>query len=397
MQDAAEGTASSPWSREVVLGLVASVATISIVGTALSLTGPLLGLVLERQGVSDALIGANTATAGIAAIATTPLVPRLTQRYGAAYLTVTAMLVSLASLVAMYLWQNVWFWFPLRFILTGAITFIFVISEFWINSLAPDGRRGLVMGIYATVLSGGFALGPAVLSVVGSAGAAAWLLSFAIFIAGLVPVWRARRTAPVIAADHKSSLWPFIFAVPIATFGVFVFGAAEQSSFAFLALYGLRLGFDESTAVNLVTLMALGGLIVLMPLGYIADMVDRRKLLLFCGLVGTAGIILLPVLADQPILRSIVLLVWGGVAAGLYTVGLTHLGARFSGGDLASANAAFIFMYAVGMLVGPATAGLAMEVWDPHGFAATLAFGFFCFSLLVVWRMIRPGADRQIA
>ncbi len=47
----------------------------------------------------------------------------------------------------------------------------------------------------------------------------------------------------------------------------------------------------------------------------------------------------------------------GGVVAGLYTVGLAHLGSRLGGADLAAANAAFIFCYSLGMLVGPQTLG----------------------------------------
>ena len=36
------------------------------------------------------------------------------------------------------------------------------------------------------------------------------------------------------------------------------------------------------------------------------------------------------------------LFVWGGVVGALYTVGLAHLGARFTGPDHSSANAAFV-------------------------------------------------------
>ena len=48
---------------------------------------------------------------------------------------------------------------------------------------------------------------------------------------------------------------------------------------------------------------------------------------------------------------------WGGSVAGLYTVGLSHLGSRLSGSDLAAANAAFVFCYAVGTVAGPQAIG----------------------------------------
>ncbi len=65
-----------------------------------------------------------------------------------------------------------WFalWFPLRFLLGAALCILFAVSEFWINAVAPPKKRGLIMGIYATALSIGAAMGPAILSLVGAQG-----------------------------------------------------------------------------------------------------------------------------------------------------------------------------------------------------------------------------------
>ncbi|MEL7429120.1 MAG: MFS transporter, partial [Pseudomonadota bacterium] len=50
----------------------AAIAAISIVGTGLGLSGPLVSLLMERDGYSSSIIGANTAVAGIAAIVAVP-------------------------------------------------------------------------------------------------------------------------------------------------------------------------------------------------------------------------------------------------------------------------------------------------------------------------------------
>jgi hypothetical protein len=78
---------------------------------------------------------------------------------------------------------------------------------------------------------------------------------------------------------------------------------------------------------------------------------------------------------------------WGGVIGSLYTVGLAHLSSRFTGANLASANAAFIFCYSLGGLSGPAVIGAAMDIWDPHGFAAALGLFFLAYLGLVVGRI----------
>jgi len=52
---------------------------------------------------------------------------------------------------------------------------------------------------------------------------------------------------------------------------------------------------------------------------------------------------------------------------GIYSIGLTMLGQRFQGEILPSANARFILLYCLGLLIGPAGEGVALDAWNPHG------------------------------
>src|SRR5690554_5501846 len=101
----------------------------------------------------------------------------------------------------------------------------------------------------------------------------------------------------------------------------------------------------------------LGNLLFAVPIDLIADRVNRTFLLAMCSLRGFTGAALLPLIIDMPATAFAVMFLWGGLAARLYTVGLTQIGARFSGADLAAANALFVMLYSFGMLVGPAAAG----------------------------------------
>ena len=72
------------------------------------------------------------------------------------------------AFVGFYFAPAFWMWFPLRVVLHVALTILFILSEFWISTSAPPHRRGFVLGIYATVLSLGFAAGPWLFSQIGS-------------------------------------------------------------------------------------------------------------------------------------------------------------------------------------------------------------------------------------
>ena len=85
---------------------------------------------------------------------------------------------------------------------------------------------------------------------------------------------------------------------------------------------------------------------------------------------------------------------WGGAVAALYTVGLAHLGAQLTGRELASANAAFVLCYGLGMLLGPQAIGVGLDLLGPPGFGYTIAIFFGLYLALVLSRLAR-GPSRS--
>lgn len=372
--------------------LVAAFSAVAAVGIALGLGLPLLALIMEKRGIAPTLIGVNSAMAGIAAMAAAPFTTRLAHRLGTSTTMIVAILFAAVSSLGFYYVENFWLWFPLRLVFHGAITMIFVLSEFWINAAAPPRRRGLVLGIYATVLSLGFAMGPLLFSALGSEGALPFVAGAAIILAAAVPILFARHENAVIDRKPEQHFLRYVFLVPTATAAAFIFGAVEVGGLSLLPIYATRAGFTEAQAALLLTMMGLGNVIFQIPLGMLSDRLgDRRRLLTGMALIGFVGALALPVLASGWLTMAALLLFWGGCVAGLYTVGLSHLGARLHGADLAAANAAFIFCYAVGTVAGPQAMGAAMDVAGNDGFAWSIACFFGAYLMLSLVRMVfRP-------
>lgn len=383
----------APPERVDRFALAAVISGITGVGLALSLSLPLLSVVLEERGISPSLIGVNTATAGVASILCLPFVTGLAKRFGTARIIIASFVTMAATLLAFYYTEPFALWFPLRFIYSAAITFIFALTEFWINSLAPSRRRGLIVGIYTAFLSGGIALGPLILALVGTEGLAPFLIGSAALLLAAVPVIVVRRNEPDLPSGGRRNLMRFVFVAPLAVLAALVFGAVESGGTAILPLYGTALGYSHEQAVILVSAIAAGNVLSQIPIGYLADRVNRRALLVACALVGVTGAASLPLVATHFGALLAVLFVTGGIVAGLYTIGLTHLGSRFSGAELASANAAFVMMYAVGMLVGPVALGTGLELAPPHGFAFAIALIFALYVGLAALRIGRSGFE----
>lgn len=372
-----------------VASIAAAIGAISVVGLGLALSIPLLAIELNDRGISSTWIGINTAIGGVATIVTAPFLPTLVRRIGVGPLLMGAILSAALSLLAFKVTDSFLLWFPLRFIFGAALCVLFVVSEFWINAAAPNNRRGLVIGIYATVLSAGFAGGPAILSIVGTHGWAPYLCGAVFFALAAIPVMIGAASAPAIEKDSSRGVLSLLRIAPAATLAAFVFGAFETGLINFLPLYGLRRGLVEGEAAILLTVAELGNVFLQLPLGLLSDRFDRRKLLLLCATLGLGGSFLLPYLAIDSWGMWVTVFIVTGLVSGLYTVGLALLGARFDGAALATANAAFVMLYSLGLTFGPTVVGAGMQAIDPHGFAWTLCAFLVIYVVVVagqIWR-----------
>lgn len=374
-------------------GIAVAIVSITAVGLGISLAIPLLSLTLERRGVPAGWIGINAAFFGLASMLATPFVPRLAARFGTKPALAASVLAGAATLPFFYLIDAFWVWFLLRLISGTAVAVTFVLSEFWIAAAAPQARRGLVMGIYATSLSVGLALGPAVLVVTGTEGILPFLAGAGVIGFAAVPVLVARVSSPTIDGHARGAFARFLVLAPAATAAALVVGLAESGSFALLPVYGSRLGHPAETVILFAAAMTLGNVALQIPLGMLSDRVDRRWLLFAFALAGLAGMIALPFVADALVPTLVLLFVWGGFIGGLYTVGLAHLAQRFNGADLVAANSAFVFCYSAGALIGPAALGFGIEASDPHGYAIVLGACFLAYLCLLAVRIGQARAD----
>jgi MFS family permease len=336
---------------------------------------PLLALRLDAQGFSARAIGLNSTAGGLAVLAGALFVPALARRLGVKRLLLLALLIGGLSLLSFAVTNGYWIWLFIRGVFGGALTALFVISEYCINALAPPRQRGFVLGFYATSLAAGFAAGPLILGFTGTAGMAPFMAAMALFALAAAPIVHWSGEAPELKSAPRVGFLSFLTRVPVAACAGLVHGAVETASFGLLPVYALRAGESPATGALLVTLFALGNVVFQLPIGFASDRMERDKLLFWLALLGLCGAIALAFVKPSShfALFCGLLVLWGGGVGSLYAVGLAHLGSCYSGPDLASANAAFIMLYSLGMLGGPPIAGFGMDLVPTNGFFFAIA------------------------
>lgn len=365
--------AASLNARERRLSLAAIYACVFANGVGMGLSLPLLSLIMERNGVPATLNGANATFGALAMIIISPFVPALAARIGTVRFLAICYVVAATALVAFRATNDLVIWFLLRFVLNSALQGLFIVSEVWINQIATDNIRGRLVAIYASIFSAGFALGPIIIQGLGTTGWAPFLAGAVAMLVAMAPLLAARRIVPPVEHAPARAMFSFVLRSPSAAAAGLGYGAIEACAGAFLTVYAVRLGSAEKEATLLVAALGLGNMLLVPFLGWLADKVDRRWVMILCGAVGFAGACLLPLTNGAGLPALALVFVWGGFIAGLYAVGLAHLGSTFKGGELAAANAAFAILYAAGVMVGPTLGGVGMDLWNPHGLPAVLA------------------------
>lgn len=353
-------------SRDQWRGIFAAYSCVFVMTVGLGLTLPLLPILMERMGASATLIGLNTAMGGLALLVTAPLVPWAMRAVGGRKFLNICFVISAVSLAAFPLVPDIAVWFVLRFILNAGLQGLFVGSEIWINQLAPESHRGRIIGFYGAIATAGFAIGPLLLGILGTDGHAPFMAAAALMIAGFIPVLAGRTLRAPESHDGTRGVWLALLAVPMLHLAGFIHAAAELGISSFLPLFALDQGLTEDRAIILLTAFGFGNVLLQIPIGWLADRMNRQAVLSACCLIAAICVATLPLAETFGAMLTIAVIA-GGTIVGIYTLGLTMIGARFPGAAAASANAAFALAYAGGSILGPLGTGVSMDSFGNNG------------------------------
>ena len=338
--------------------MIAVIACAGLVGLAFGYSLPLLSVVMENAGISSILIGLSASSESAAILLFGPSVPRMIGALGLRNAMFAATLVGVVALGALAFFDPLYAWFPLRFVLGGAIFLVLIASDIWI--IGSDGQLPIFVG-------------------------AASLAS------AVLPLFFAYGPAPAMEQAGKLRPLTLLLAMPLLVAAVFAFGFIDSSGLSLLPVYGLHLSMDEEASFFLVTVLVAGSILLQFPIGWLADRIDRFRVLQICALAGAAAAVLLPLSLGTDWAMWSCLFIIGGTMVGLYTISLAILGDRYSGSELAAAVTLIAMILAGGSTLGPLIGGGAIELWNPYGLNAAF-IGAFC---LVVALALFLGLRRR--
>lgn len=354
---------------------------------------PAIAFNMEARGYSAGLIGAQAACAGLGILTSAALMPLLAQRFGTWRLALVGLYGTVAAIFAFGLTENLALWFLLRFVLGAMVNILFVVSEIWINQLAPDALRGRVISIYAATNAGMFALGPLLVPVIGYSGLSSFgVMAATVAVMGLSLIRLRSIALPLEPVPFAASL-QVVAAIPVLLLAVVAFGFFDGAMLALWVVYAFHHGLGETAAALSLSAIIIGNVVLQFPIGWLADRMSRRHLLAILAAVAFCGAAFLPLIELESWWGLLYLLIWGAAAFGVYTLSLSLIGQHLMGVRLVAATAAFGVAWGVGALAGPWATGFLAEAFGPLMLPMTvgLIYGLLTVAALVI-RPIRQSS-----
>jgi MFS family permease len=342
--------------------LIAVITAMVVVNLVYGITLPLMSLILDAQGVSKTAIGMSIVVQASGGVLLATVMSRLIVQLGAARVMQSATLLASMTLIALGLFQDIYIWLPLRFLLGASAAMLWSASETVINELADDEWRGRIMGIYGAAGAAGFALGPIILIVTGSTGMLPFAVTAILVALASLPLFWLGKASIDIASGVRPSLWRIFKFVPHILLLNLSYAATVESVIAFFSLYGIDAGLSEARSLSLLTTFALGGVVLQIPLGWLADHMDRIKMLLVCLLATIIGFLIIPEVINHIWGGPFLLFTIGGIDGMIYTLSIILLGQTFRGAELAAATVLHTSMWGVGTMLGPVVVGIGMDI-----------------------------------
>ncbi len=326
------------------------------------------------------------------------LMPRLIGEVGHSRAFAAAAAIGAVGVILHPVLEGPLAWAGLRVLSGISISGAYSAIESWLQAKIERHNRGRVFGIYRGVDLTGSIFAQAVIAVIEPASYVSYNI-IAIFVClSLVPLALTRQVPPAI--DHPPRLAPvWAFGVsPLACVGIIV-GGATSSAFRMVGpLFGSERGLNQTEVALFLVSAVIGAALAQYPIGWLADKVDRRQVLVGLSLAAIA--VCAPVVMMRPDADVFWLYLlsagFGASSITIYSVAAAHANDFCPDDYVVELNASLIFFFSVGAIVSPLLSAELIDQLGARGLFIFIAAVHLFLILYSGYRMTRRRAGPPV-
>lgn len=368
--------------------------------TGVGIVVPLLPVYARQSGASGLYIGLIFGAFSLSRTFLLPLFGRWSDRRGRKPYIIAGLLAYALVSVAFILFTEVSHLIIIRFFQGVASAMIMPVIQAYVGDMTPPGREGLVMGLFNMSLFFGLSLGPVIGGVINdhfNMRAAFVCMGMLALVGAGLSFWLLppTKSEAVLRRGRPPLAWGAIIGDRIIL-GLFSF------RFCYTACIGIILGFVpvmadlelqlNSSQIGIVVMLGvLVSGVVHAPMGYLADRISRRAMILVGGTLVCIAVLVFQWASvfSHLLAVSVVFGLGGGIAMPALMAVCVLKGHQTE--SMGSVMAVLTVAHSLGMLVGALLAGLIMD-WFHLDVA--FSFGAACMLLgLILFYALVSGVD----
>ena len=312
------------------------------------------------------------------------------------HIRVFAAMASSASLVILIhsIYVHPFTWFIARILSGICMVGIYTIVESWLNDRSTNQTRGKVLSIYMIISYVGMGSGMLLLNFQQPESFEPFILISVLMSLSLIPILLTRRKPPSFKKIKNLTISELYKISPLGIVSSVLTGFIHSAVFTLLAVYAASMNFTLTEIGFLTFLLTVSGALAQFPIGYLSDILDRRKVIAICSLLGACAAFVLVFLSSSifssPLVKFlfyVFIVLYAFCSLPLFSLNLSHTNDFISKDKFVAAGAGLQFAFALGATAGPFVCSLFMGFIGPEGFFIFLVFGNSFIGLFALYRM----------
>lgn len=266
----------------------------------------------------------------------------------------------------------------------------YTVIEAWLQAKVTNETRGRTMGVYRVVDMTGSMAAQMIIGVLEPASYVSYNLLAIVCCAALLPLTLTTVRQPETPASPRLRPRLAHERSPLAAAAVLV-AALSSASFRMVGpVYGQEVGLSNDQIAYFLTAFVLGGALGQLPIGWLADKFDRRRVLIWLSISAVASSAITILAADLGTLGIMLTAgLFGLTTFPIYSVAAAHAHDFASDDERVELSAALMFYFALGAIAAPYAASMLIEEFGPKALFVMIAAGHI---LLVVFGLTRMRA-----
>ncbi|NOH21926.1 MFS transporter [Vibrio europaeus] len=294
-----------------------------------------------------------------------------------------------SAILIMGLSSEIWLWAIMRAVMGFCIACATATLDTWFNSVSTESNRGKILAVNQVVILSAITLGQFGLALAPPSETTLFILCGILFSISVSPVVFVSHFEPQIEQTESIQLREIYTLSPLGFMTCFVCGILYSTIANMLPVYagdqGIT-GFQLSVFMGAATA---GGILLQLPMGYLSDKFERRKVILSGCFVLAIVSFALPVSMQYQwqVAPLILVALTMGLIACLYPLSISETFDRALKAQLVPVLSGLLCIYAIGSVIGPYSAALIMERFNGSALFGFLIFVDLGLIVFTIYRM----------